>query len=78
MTHPSNKHNLQKRGESENKTNCIATTVNGLNSVTAATSGTELEDKVPTGNLLNELRDNINSYNKEGVQSVKTESYINW
>ena len=71
VTHPSNKHNLQKQRESENKTNYIPTIVNGLTNVTP-TSETKLEDNVPTRNLLNELRETINSYNKEvGTVSKK-------
>ena len=71
VSHPSNKHNLQKRRESENKTNYIPATVNGLTNVTP-TSETKLEDTVPTRNLLNELRETINSYNKEmGTVSKK-------
>ena len=77
VTHPSNKHNLQKRRESENKTNYIPTTVNGLTNVTP-TSETKLEDNVPTRNLLNELRETINSYNKEVGTVSKKHSYINW
>ena len=71
VTHPSNKHNLQKRGESENMTNYIPAIVNGLTNVTP-TLETKLEDNVPTRNLLNELRETINSYNKEvGTVSKK-------